>query len=305
MKLELNYEGKRIDPDVDISECVFHDRSGGLLDDLTIRFSDPGGRWGNWRPQLNERIEIRDAGFSTGVLFVDVIVFKAGYFTLKATPLKTASKRGIHRTWEKVKLLELAGEAAGELGLTLEAYGVKNWIYRRLEVDGQTFAGMLSKRCQLEGYSMKITDGKLLIINEKEYDQKAAEVILAAHEIRPDYEFMNQGEQISEVRVAYGDVSGSYSTLEGDGGQLEITEIPVWDIGEAERYAAGIARQRNRLAFVGIVTPVVKRGQFAAWTPVEISGLGWPDGKYLVDTASYDFREQKTVLRLRRPLSGY
>lgn len=303
--MELIYEGKRIDQDVDINSCLFRDRAGALLDDLIVCFSDPGGRWGKWQPKQNEQIEVKDAGFSTGVLFVDSIEFKSGYFTLKAVPLKREAKKGVYRTWEKIKLLELAGEAAAEMGLALETYDVTNWVYKRMEDTGQTFAKMLSDRCRLEGYALKITAGKLLLINEKAYDQKTAAVTLESHEMRPDYEFKDQGAGVSFVRVAYGDITGEFTAVGTSGGHLEITDIPVWDIGEAERYAAGIARQRNRLAFVGFVSPVIKHGEIAAWTPVEIKGLGWPDGKYIVDIAQYDFKQGATTLKLRRPLSGY
>lgn len=303
--MELYYGGKRIDQDIDISSCFFNDRSGGLLDDLTVCFSDPGGRWGKWQPQQNDQIEIKDAGFSTGVLFIDVIGFKAGYFILKATPLRQGAKKGIYRTWEKVKFLELAGEAAAELGLALQTYEITNWLYRRMESTGQTFTQMLYERCRLEGYALKIAGGKMLIINEKIYDQKTAAVALESHELRPDYEFRDRGNDVSSVRVAYGDIAAEFAAPGTKGGRLEITDIPVWDIGEAERYAAGIARQRNRLAVVGYVTPVVKHGQIAAWTPVKVKGLGWPDGNYIVDIAQYDFKQAATTLKLRLPLTGY
>ncbi|HEX9063201.1 MAG TPA: hypothetical protein VF941_23760, partial [Clostridia bacterium] len=93
----------------------------------------------------------------------------------------------------------------------------------------------------------------------------------------------------------------------GSGPILKITDLQVFSQGEAERYSKNILRDFNKRESSGSCTIAFDAG-IGAGNCVQISGVGFVDGKYFCEQVTHTFGQNnkgKTGLKLRKVLEGY
>ena len=115
------------------------------------------------------------------------------------------------KAWEAVRLQTIAGEIAGNAGLTLLYSCGDDPFYKRTDQSRQSDASFLSKLCENAGFSMKVTDGKLVIFDQAAYEAKA-----------PVYTFKRGAERYSSYRLHAGAAGTKYAP-----GQLRRAVGPV------------------------------------------------------------------------------
>jgi len=303
--MQIIYEGSDITGAVEIKNANIVDNAGGVADSLELWLDDPKGFWSQWKPQKNHRVRIKESGFDSGMMYVDELEQRRGLFIIRALSIPQEAKTDNTKAWESVRFMELATEISGKFGFSLQTYGIQNHLYDRVDQVEQADFEFLAWRCLLEGYSLKITDGKVVIYEERYMESQTPVKTIYKDQLDGDYSFRSKSTGIyGACRVSYGNISYEFRPVGSSGPTLKEAEIPVSSKGEAERFAKNLLRFRNKYEHSGYCTIELDPG-IAAGNMIQVSGVGLADGKYFCYQVVHKLVDKKTFMRLHRPLEGY
>lgn len=303
--MQILYEGRDITNAVEVKEANITDNAGGIADSIEIWFDDPQGFWSQWKPEKNHKVQVKEAGFDSGLMYVDELEQKRGFFIIRALSIPQEAKTDNTKAWENIRFMELATEIAGKYGFTLQTYGTQNYLYERVDQYEQADFEFLAWRCLLEGYALKTTDGKAVIYDERYMESQAAVKTVFLEQFDGDYSFRTKSTGIfGACKVSYGDIGYEYKAAKSSGPILKFTDIYVSNQGEAERFSKNLLRAKNKFEYIGYCTIKLDH-EIAAGNTIQIQGVGLADGKYFCDQIVHRLVGQKTFLRLRRPVEGY
>lgn len=240
--------------------------------------------------------------------------------TIKATALpysSTIRQTKKSKAWESYTLSGIANEMASNSGLSCEYLAKTDPKYERKEQNRESDISFLSSLCHDSGFSLKVTDDKLVIFDQAEYEQKEPVATIAKGD--GQYSKYRLGMEDAETqyescRVSYTDSSGSliegiakvadFNEKSNTNQQLEIY-APVSSAEEAKELAAkqlrryNKARQTIRLTTTNIWLSGVTIQFDDSW--------GYWSGKYLVKQSriTIDTSGLSSQLTCRKILEGY
>ena len=299
------YNGKDITADVEIGVLDVSDSCGDQVDAIDAVFADSRGQWSDWQPQKGDTLDVEQDGYRAGLMWIDRIRQQDGQMALGAISLPPDGRTPRTKVWENVTLLTLTAEKAALYGLTPEFYGVPSYPYARVDQIGRKDFGFLQERARLEGCTMKLCDGRLVIYLDSYMESLPAARRIDASEFYGPPNFDDSaGQTYSSCTVSWGEISASYTDTLCLGPQKVISNIPVGSIGEAQRFARCLLRDANKRETRGEIS-VLLDTTIAGGNVVEVTGMGRSDGRYLVELARHSFAEQVTTLRLRRCFERY
>ncbi|BAE83964.1 phage late control D family protein [Desulfitobacterium hafniense] len=301
--MQLIYEGVDITADIEIRRAYLIDNAGGEFDSIELCVNDPKGLWSQWKPEKNHTIQIKESGFDSGVMYADEISQRRGTISIKALPVKQEAKTEFTRAWDNVRFLEIAQEIAGRQGLRLTTYDIQNHFYNRVDQLQQSDLQFLSFRCLIEGYCLKVSNGKLIVFNESVMEAQAPSVTLIPDDIDGDFVFKNKSNQIyGACRVV--NTLYPFEFKSGHGPTLKIDKLNPGSLGESERYSKALLRSKNKYekTFSGLIR--LDPG-IAAGSTLQLKNFGLANGNYYAYQVIHRFKEKCTELRLRAPLEGY
>ncbi|MCL6456716.1 MAG: hypothetical protein K6T85_01795 [Gorillibacterium sp.] len=309
--MQIIYNGIDITASVQPTMVRITDYAGGRPDNLLLIFADSEGIWSNWKPAKNDTLQVKEAGFDTGVMFIDMISQSAGSFALAALSIPQSCKSARSQGWENVRLMEIATQIAARHGFSVQTYGIVNHLYERVDQQEEADFTFLAERCQLEGYAFKINNRSMVLYAEAMQEQKAPDSALAIirqTEINGGFEFVDKstdvyGKCIVQSQTPGGFIVGECSAPEINGPTLKRNTFAT-NHAEANRWAKGILRSYNKHAITGNMT-VNLNTNYAAGITVRVIETGMFDGVFFVDRLTHDLINNQTKLLLRRPLEGY
>jgi len=303
--MQLIFQGVDIAPKVGISQASIIDSAGGQLDSVEVVFADPDGLWSQWGPQLGDSIRLLQDGFDSGQCYVDQRGQRQGLYILRGLSAPGGMKTRRSRSWEKVTLLQLAGDVAAGHGLTLDPYGIQDQTYDWVDQTGQGDLEFLAARCTLEGIALKVNDQRLILYDEAAFEAAAPVRTIRKGDFCGDLEFLDdQSSLCAGHTVGYGGITGEFLVPGGTGPLLSRGDLYVASIGEAQRFAKGLPRQANRRAGM-LAGTILLDCTLAGGSMVRVAGVGTADGLYMVDEVEHLLTEGLTSLRLRKRLEGY
>ncbi len=301
--MQLIYQGKDIAPSVDIRHAEIVDNAGGVADSVELCFNDPQDVWSQWKPQKDDQVQLKKDGFNSGVMYVDELEQRRGVFIVRALSLPQEAKTERSQGWEQVRLLEIADELASRYGLRLEHYGLTNHLYERVDQREQADFAFLASRCALEGYSLKITDGRVVIFSERDMEAAPSSLTIAREDLDGEFTFWTRSTGIyGAASVRYGTVGYEYRV--GPGPTFRVNDLYVSDQATAERFSRGLLRSKNKHEHTGFCTIRLAPG-LAAGNIAAVTDMGMADGLYYCEQVRHNLVADRTHLRLRRPLEGY
>lgn len=304
--MQLIYEGKDITNAVEINRADITDNAGGMADSLELWFTDPKGRWSQWKPKKNDMVQIKEKGFGTGVMYVDELEQRRGLFVIRALSIPQEAKTDRIKAWENVRFMEFAQELAGKYGFALQTFGIENHLYDRVDQFQKADFEHLAHRCLLEGYVLKLTNQKAVIYDERYMERLTPARTIYAEEMDGEFLFKSQSTGIfGSCQIVHGDLSVDFIPAVGPfGPTLKPSGIRISSIGEGNRFCRGLLRAQNKMEHTGWCN-IALDTRLAAGNNVTISGVGMADGKYFCQQAVHRLVAKKTYLRLRKPLEGY
>jgi hypothetical protein len=309
--MNVLYNSVDITNSVETLKAILIDNSGGMPDSIDCVFSDTNELWSQWKPKKNDTLEVKQDGYSTGIMYTDELSQSAGMLKLKALSIPQGSKTARSQGWENVRFLEFVNEIAGRYGFTVQTYGIENYLYQRVDQIEQADFSFLAHRCLLEGYALKINNKNVVIYNENLLEQKdidSANSIIYKSDILNNFEFKNKSTDIFSKCLIKS--SGSNGFIQGQFedksvyGAILTKQIYCSNQAEATRFAKGYLRANNKQMITGAF-PIKLNTNYAAGSNVEIKKIGMFDGKYFIDRLVHDLMNDRTNIHMRKPLEGY
>ena len=219
------------------------------------------------------------------------------------------------RNWENTTLKAIAGQIAGEAGLSLLYESKENPQYTKKEQVQQSDIRFLQTLCHAEGKALKITELAVVIFDKQDYDGKPPikTITYGSSDILSFRLSTNMKDTAyTSCHVSYSD-SEKKETIEytftpdssaGTGQVLEINE-KVADTAEAMRIAKKRLREKNEGEITASFS-MVGDVQLVAGVVVQLRGFQSFDRKYRVKSAKHKLLGGYTTdIELVQILEGY
>lgn len=245
----------------------------------------------------------------------DIITIKATGLPYTSQIRQTKQSKG----WEKYKLSGIANEMAKKNGMKSQFLAKKDPEYKRVEQYRCSDIDFLSQLCHDAGLSLKCTDGKLVIFDQKEYEGKDSAWTVIKDDksyIKWSHTLGQAGTQYASCRVSYVGPNGKplegiayvkdYDAKSKTNQQLEVY-APVTSKTEAKELAAKKLRLHNKFERQVGFTYHGDPGKVAGLT-FETKSFGPWDGKYIVKQAKHTVTGSggyTTQVSGRHVLGGY
>ena len=307
MATTVIYEGADISADVSISRAWLELNATGKADRLTITFNDKRNFWGEWRPKKGDTISVNDGTAKTGLMHVVSVRPESSLMTLGAISAPNdAVAETRWKSWQEVHFMQLATEVCGRHDLSLETYGATDHTYEYVEQRGESDLAFLAKRCAFEGYGLIVYDEKLIIYSGEYMDSQSP---AGSMRLTPgdDYRILDDDfERYGSCKVTDGRTEGTFTAEEGNELSVVLADR-LTDIGEAQRFARGLLRHKNRrLKHVRVKTGSFL-DQYATGSLVDLDAeaAGSFSGPAFVECARFDFSARTTMLEMRPVITGY
>ena len=219
------------------------------------------------------------------------------------------------RKWENTTLQAIAGQIAGEAGLSLMYESAENPQYSKKEQVQQSDIRFLQTLCHAEGKALKITELAVVIFDKQDYDGKPPikTITYGSSDILSFRLSTNMKDTAyTSCHVSYSD-SEKKETIEytftpdssaGTGQVLEINE-KVEDTAAAMRIAKKRLREKNEGEITASFS-MIGDVQLVAGVVVQLSGFQSFDRKYRVKSAKHKLLGGYTTdIELVQILEGY
>lgn len=170
-----------------LTNWTYTDNLSSAIDDISLTLEDRNALWlTKWFPTqgdtivptlIRENWEKYAKSTKLGIFEVDEISGKDSVITIKA--LATSEKSSLRKeekckAWEKTYLKTVIGEIAGKHGMKLVWETSENPKKDRYEQDNQTDLAFINEQCREEGLCLKINSNSIVVLDEKDYEDKAA-----------------------------------------------------------------------------------------------------------------------------------
>lgn len=332
--LDVTYNKQNIKAELEehLKDWTYTDNLSGQIDDLQIVLEDVEHKWlSNWFPTKGSLLEAviykkywKDQIIKTkiGKFEVDEIDASGNpsEVTIKAlsVPESSSSIRGEEKSkaWEKTTLKVVAADIAKRNKLKLYYQANENPKKDRFEQESETDLAFLYRLCNDEGFCLKITNNSIVILDEADYEKKAAvATINRLSKVDDEIQVLNWSARTTlsgtykSCRVQYFDaikkktIKASYTPPNPPKvGRTLVIKEEVKSVAEAQRLAKKKLREANKEATTVNLTVTSEKHLDAGMT-VNLRMFGKFDGKYIITQVIHS---QATVqLSLRKCLVGY
>jgi phage protein D len=329
--VKIFYNSRDISEDIsnDLISLNWTDKASKESDDLAIKLHNAHGLWcGDWQPAkgatLTASICVENWNGNEGMTELPCGIFEIDETALsgppsvvdiKAISVPVTSKiRGQARThaWDNVRLSEIAGDIAKQAGLSLVFDLTKDPIYQREDQLEETDLSFLLGLAEEAGASLKVSHGRLILFDEKEYEKKPSAVTLNVTDL-VQWQLQNKSSGVyGSCRVKYHDPEmdedieyeeeADLADLNDEDRNERVLSLN-WrckDLAEAEEKARNMLHDANKYEVSGSIT-LPGNMQVVAGINIELTGLGRYSGKYVVESSTHAVsRGYITTAEIRR-----
>lgn len=307
--MQILIDGKDISDSVTVSNCIHEDSASGRSDALSIAFNDDTDsetNWRGWNLVKGTEIEVNTDQFRSGTMYVSRISVADGRFDVRAQAVRNQARDESTQSYEDVSLVELLQEGAKALDLKLETYDLTDYTYENVIRLKQNWLGFLNQRCSMEGVCIKIYDKKLVVFDEKSFENRSSVKTIKAEDFACQPEFVTSDDVIREVHNRFRSVSLIDTTVQSgiSYGKRVETEIACTSIGESIRFSNNLMRAANKNEYrtSGVVTGC----ELSSGVTVDLDGsiFGVFEGINFVDRVLTDMVHQSQRIYMRKPIVG-
>nr|DAS56338.1 MAG TPA: tail protein [Bacteriophage sp.] len=298
----IKINNKDISNDINIISAIIDDNAGDIYDSLQICISDIDNDWRIWDIDTDESIEIIKNGFSSGIMYIDTVEIDAGKCIVKANPLKRKYKELKSSTLENINFLNLANTIANRLNLDLETYDLVDYTYDRLDQISKTDFSFLVSRCILEGYRAKITNDKLIIYNEKTFENLNSIQVFTPDEFIGKYKLKKSNlNTFSKCEIQY--FAKDYIKTECIDNKINASTLKpnlrVSDVIESNRFGFNLLKYKNK--YINTASFCINLNtNLAGSSTISLENIGAFSGKYFIENIKHDFVNDKSYIYARK-----
>ncbi len=305
----LIYKEKDISEDLQpyLLSITSTDNLEGELDSIKIsvlnqdnKFLDP-----KWSPEKKEILtfgiktlnwENELEGFmqsNIGTYYIDEKTFDKKIATWKgiSAPLNSKNEKN-SKTWETVSMKRLGEEFANKYNLEFQYLVSGEITLTDLIQENETDFSFLNKIAKEEGIKLKITNKKLVLFDEKEFQKKEAVYKIDLQKVE-DYRINDKSNEIYDavevtefdpIALANKTVTKTKAELEGKigGSKNKVLKIKARSkSGDLDKYCLKMLEQVNKQEKIIILKVVGDRRAYAGLT-FELINAGYYSGKYMM-----------------------
>lgn len=307
--MQILIDGKDISDSVTVSSCIHEDSVSGRSDALSISFNDDTDsetNWRGWNLVKGTEIEVNTDQFHSGTMYVSRISVADGRFDVRAQAVSNQARDESTKSYANVSFVELLQEGAKALNLTLETYDLKDYTYKSVIRLKQNWLGFLNQRCGMEGAGIKIYDKKLVVFDEKKFENASSVKTVMVEDFACQPEFFTTDDVIREVHNRFRAGSLIDTSVQSGipyGKRVEV-EIACTSIGESIRFSKNMMRASNKNEYraSGVVTGC----ELSSGVTVNLTGsiFGVFAGLNFVDRVVTDMVHQSQRIFMRKPIVG-
>lgn len=297
--LKILYNGIDITKDITITACEHEMHAEDKPDEINIKFSDNNYRWDGWNPNRNDTIQVIEGIAKTGKMFIQAVVPENGYMNLTGSSVPEKMRKIIkenNKSWTNVKFLQVVTEIAGRNNLSVESHDIENRTIPFIEQENISDLKFLSERCELEGCSFVIYDGKIVIYSP-EAIEKAVPVKTITVKDDTGYHYDdNSINAYGACEVDNGSISGAASAeIKNENVLRRILECYIDSSAEANLYAKNILTKANRGLKTGYFqTNIMKDLSAASIVFLKTPAASSNNGKIFYTKIRHDYVKKKT-----------
>lgn len=330
----INYQGVDITDEIskDLLDFEYTDNASGDSDSVSLTLKDEKHIWlNNWFPEKGDLIlpkiittNWRRNGdkqvLSCGRFFVDEPNYdgRPSSLTLNAvsSPLNSNfSSVPRSKSWRNITLKAIAQDISKRAALKLEYIGNNNPKFDIKEQTEKSDSAFLKDLCDQEGLAMKVTDAKVVIFDENEFEKReAVTTVNESNDIVVSYSFKTSLANTSYdgVNVKYYDssigevISFLYSLGElNEDSKIYQLNKKVRSGDEARRIAQKTLRQLNKRETL-VSLQLVGNVELLGGVCINLTGFGPFSGKYYITKATHSIGNGYGVsINARKVLEGY
>lgn len=315
---------------LDLLSFSYTDNASGSADDVSIELNDAKRKWiSKWVFEqgdifqvdivtLNWRKNDEQKRLPCGIFMVDEPEYSGRPSVITLNGISTPANSNFMHTkrnkeWKNISLKGLSTEIANRYGLELFYDSKKNPTFKNRSQSDETDAGFLQETCEDTGFAFKVTDNKIIIFNEQEYESKKEVATFHENESTVlDYSF-----KPTLTNTAYSGVSLKYfdaktnRNIEYLFALKEIDEEDkvyqlnrrVGSLSEAKQLAQSTLRKLNKKQVTATLN-LVGDTRLLASSTIMLKGFGSFSGKYYIDKATHGLSSYTTSLELHKVLGG-
>lgn len=326
-RIIINYEGKDISSDIApyLLSFTFTDNSGGKADDIAITLEDREGLWLNdWQPSKSDVITCsivkedfpETLTLPCGTFSIDQIDYSYPPAVLSIKAVSASVKKGIAQEkhthfWENMTLAGIASEIAARNGLALMMSTGGTGALECIDQTEETDLEFLLRVCRDYGQECKIQEGRIVIYDLEEYEERASVLTISITDKRLlSIKFASKSAKVYRKAVVKHhdsvkdeDYEGEYEDDDEEGSERELVIYErVESQGEAERIARERLKDANRKEITGTLT-MTGDVMLSASQTVELEDMGMFSGKHFITKATHkvDRGGYTTTLELGMP----
>ncbi|MBP1924589.1 phage protein D [Sedimentibacter acidaminivorans] len=332
--VSVMYQGVNITDDIakDLVSFEYTDNISNESDSVSLTLKDEKHIWlKDWFPEKGDLIDTtiktvnwRKNGdkqlLQCGSFFIDEPEYsgRPSVFTINAvsSPInKNFTDVDYSKVWRNITLKDIANDISNKAGLQLQYIGENNPIYQSKEQSETPDSSFLLSLCSEEGLSMKVTDSKIVIFDERDFESR--EVVATYKESNSNvlsYNFKSRlvNTNYAGVRLKYyncelGSVIEYLHLISELNENSKIYELnrKVDNISEARRLAQKTIRRLNKAENIASLT-FVGNVELLGGVTINLEDFGKFSGKYIIEKATHSIGSGFTTsIEARKVLEGY
>ncbi len=327
VQIGIKYNNKNISEDIQpfLKAITYTEVMSNEADNIELTVQNVNELWnGEWLPDKGAILDVfikicSTNSLSLGKFEIDEISmnYPPSEVTIKAisVPYNTNLRAVAHyKAWEKIRFSICAKEIAKKANMKL-FFDVKNDVFlERAEQVEESDLAFLRQVCGDHGLALKVSDEKIVIFKEKDYEKKDAKTTITkigsniinfsiTSKIRNIYRACHVKYQDSKTGKV---IEATFTDSSKKEGKILQVNEQVKNIAAAESLAKSRLRSSNKNELVGHFT-FVGTFKYFSGNVVELRGFRKFDGRYIITkvTHAIDSSGYVTSIDCRRCLNGY
>ncbi len=287
--------------------CTYMAYLEGKCNSLEMTFDDSEGAIKALELEKGDTVQVLEGNVDTGEMYISGIDYSGSQAAIRALSLPVSAFKTKNQYWENATLTAIIDDVLEDTDLIVEYIDKPKFTYKEVTRIEEEPLKFISGRLRLEGFGVRIHDGKVIIFDEKKLE--SAEYVLQmtaeSFESAPDYSTKDAG-LIEMVENTYKAADGTeIKTTEKSGidGKILRTNMTVSSVGESIRLSKGIMRTANKYEYLaqGGVENLDRQPGEVVYLADAPKGH---TGENLIYMIKNDISGNKQTLYMRRPIEG-
>ena len=298
--MNIEYQGYDISGMVNVRNCIVKD-TAGRADCLEIEFENAEG-WYRWQPNEDDEIVVKQDSYSSGIMYVNMILPGDGKFRIIATSLPCKAREKRYKSFIDKTIEEIVMTCAKISGMDYRLYGVDpHTKIPYIEMDNEGCSAFLNRLMCLESATLKCVNGRYTAIGIGYAQDKEPCQTIKLSARQNGYQHMRNGMAFRkiEINTPYANATAEDTSVPDTHRNILADDIFPLDDIQGKRWCKGRLLDLNRKTESLYIQTDFNPG-LTAMVRVDIQGNTDATGEWLVEEVVQDLKNRKTTSLMHR-----